>query len=338
MFKENYKTYISFEKEPKGKEWLVIHASLQAIEDIYENLNTEQKMLTAFPPINFNWPDRRGQSDAADNRSALGTFSSSSLTRLVMGTDGRFAKGPDGKPQYVRDRRLGSVAMNVNQLADEADDFVSSQAKINELNATFYASSAFSQVGWLEDIGDGRNLFETAALRAQAEEWYKNANKRSRQRMAYAVMVHEVGHAIDDALSEVYDTASERPKNKYFSESLGGLLPESVSGYGWKNPWENFAEAFSAWFLFAGSQVTYKGENYGAKANAMMALILERIKENSSNQKVKLSIKQDNEAEGEASIETYDDLPYNHPINVFTYLPLVEEIRQRMQDKVEDEK
>ena len=63
----------------------------------------------------------------------------------------------------------------------------------------------------------------------------------------------------------------------------------------------------------------------------------ERIKENSANQKVKLSIKQDNEAEEEVLIDTYDDLPYNHPINVFAYLPLVEEIRRRMKDGVEDE-
>ena len=152
-------------------------------------------------------------------------------------------------------------------------------------------------------------------------------------------MVHEVGHAIDDALSEIDDTTSVKPSyavraNEFFSNSLGGLLPEAVSNYGNKNPWENFAEAFSAWFLFAGSEVTYKGKNYGARSNAMMALILERIKEKSPNQKVKLSIKQDTEAEGEASIDTYDDLPYNHPINVFTYLPLVEEIRQRMKDEI----
>jgi hypothetical protein len=345
MFKENYKTYIAFEKEPKGKEWLVVHASLQAIEDIFGNLNTEQKMSFSFPEVQFRWADRRGQSrDKFKVREVpLGTFSQSPNTRLTRGADGRPQNDPDGKPQFIKYQRFGTVNMYVNELSDSHSEYADLQGKLNELNNTAHVSSGFSGVGWLEDIGDGdlNVSFETLALRAQQEEWYENAKKRSTQRKAYAVMVHEVGHSIDDALSEIDDTNSSKPSyilnsNKYFSESLGGLLPESVSAYGNTDSKELFAEAFSAWFLFAGSDVTHKGENYGARANAMMAFILERIKENSANQKVKLSIKQDSEAGDEVLIDTYDDLPYNHPINVFAYLPLVEEIRQRMKDEVED--
>ena len=346
MFKENYKVYIDFEKEPKGKEWLVVHASLQAIEDTFENLNTEQKMSTSFPEVQFRWADRRGQSrDKFKVREVpLGTFSQSPNTRLKRGADGRPQNGPDGKPEFIKHHRFGTVNMYVNELSDSYSEYADLQGKLNELNNTTHVSSAFSGVGWLEDLGDGdlNASFGTLALRAQQEEWYENAKKRSTQRKAYAVMVHEVGHAIDDALSEIDDIDSKKPSyilnsNEYFSESLGGLLPESVSYYGNTNSKELFAEAFAAWFLFSGSQVTHKGENYGARANAMMAFILERIKENSANQKVKLSIKQDNEAEEEVLIDTYDDLPYNHPINVFAYLPLVEEIRRRMKDGVEDE-
>jgi hypothetical protein len=337
MFKENYKTYINFEKEPKGKEWLVVHASLQAIEDIFENLNTEQKMLSAFPEVQFRWPDRRGQS--GDRTEPLGSYAFTPNQRLTRDADGQYLKGPDGKPQYVKETRFGIVAMNVNQLNDSYSDSVRLQGKVDELNSSFHVSSEFSEVGWQQDIGDGdlNASYETLILRAQQEEWYKNAKIRATQRKAYAVMVHEIGHAIDDSLAEVDDIIPQKRifDSRYFSVSLGDLLPEPVSSYGRTNPKENLAEAFAAWFLFSGSKVTYKGENYGARASAMMALILERIKENSANQKVKLSIKQDKE---EIPTETYDDdLPYNHPINVFAYFALVEEIRQRMKDEVGDE-
>jgi hypothetical protein len=159
------------------------------------------------------------------------------------------------------------------------------------------------------------------------------------QRRGYGTMVHELGHQIDSIAKsgQRYATVSTAQSRgaKYpdilgtedmSDKGMGSRTPKngkswydmtSPSPYGTVNVSEKFAETFAAWFLFStATSAALWHPSYANPAKQAKEAVETLIRE-------KPFIK----AAGAVTIVTPQDLPVDHPINVFSFAPSLVRLR-----------
>lgn len=261
--------------EPSPDHVDAFYGALQAVEDARANLDLDWKRLpftitanatTTHGQFAINNEERGYRSGKFIGTGGIIRISLENVTRFVQVNAGNNGRLSDLQPVTFRD---GAAAGSTIDDPHSVDQTFAAAALLGfERNPTTAATAAASR-----------------ALRAEAT-----------RRMAYGVVIHEIGHALDkhmghdDAVETRYtrdysssflpdDTAAQRKTKEDFVRSFrfwsdihgeqGYSLrsevdtfepefaaAETLSRYGMKDIRERFAETFSAWWLLGRSNLT----------------------------------------------------------------------------------
>lgn len=169
-----------------------------------------------------------------------------------------------------------------------------------QLAETWSMSKVFAQFGIPEgtDLYDATNDPDFTYGELSGKAAREKLADEVRQRLAYAVTIHELGHFFDSQARDRRDIEAQRGSElhseMFFSSSSVARSGEdvsrnidwqtapSVSKYGKTNERERMAEAFMAWFLFSGSEsvdVAIEGNDKITQFREAMATIVRPLLE-----------------------------------------------------------
>jgi len=321
--------FLSAQGSDGQKQKSVIYGALQAINDLFENINI--KSLTKRDNLKISF------SDFITGENSLGEFGPKE--KLFSRTT--FGDNKTKSRVLINQNAISEMSMQRVWL-----DMKSSDSKINHVD------QFFAKLG----IPKGFDPIFPGEDSPDFEKWQSLENQFL-QRIAYGIAIHEIAHYLDFTQRDPGDNpvsvppslrkliTGKKPEGRLddglFQSTSSGVSESlrdmpSVSKYGLTNNQEKLAEGFLSWFLFGGTKLgttpvsgdrtSYRYEQNAEKfqetVSGIVTPLLEKL-----GPRVK-SAKQTNKTSSSA---TTNELPAQ--IFVYAILPFIKMFENRNLDK-----
>lgn len=238
--------FLSAQNDEGVKQKTVIYGSLQAIDDVFENLDIKSLANRDNLKISVN-------NSISDSSSGKFTIKEKFFSRTTFGDE----------------KTKSNIEINENNISNMSLqeiwlDIKSSGTQTNHIE-TFFAKLGLPK--GFDPVFPGED--------SPGFENWKSVENQFLQRVAYGVTVHEIGHYLDFTQRDEDNSSSAPPtvrklfrggelsnnesSNDGMFQSTSPSVSESftnsssVSKYGLSNSREKLAEGFSSWFLFGGT-------------------------------------------------------------------------------------